>query len=114
MSPGTIAQPSSGLTIDHVSAVTKPLKDLGHNELVELGGALGLLYPNLSHMNKPILQEMVACWLKRKDNVMSITGEPTWSSLIKALKSISQPGIAQKGKVRYSTELYSNLSCPLL
>ena len=78
---------------DHY-VVTRHLRDLSNEELMDLGGALGLRYSNLRNM-KPLLNEMVAAWLMRKDNVLSATGDPSWTSLIQALQDINQPGIAE-------------------
>ena len=78
---------------DHYS-VTKQLKDLSSEELIGVGGALGLYYPNLRRMN-PLLEEMVAAWLNRKDNVLSCSGDPSWVSLVKVLQDLCHPGIAK-------------------
>ena len=42
----------------------------------------------------PELEEMVAAWPRREDYVLTKTGEPTWRSLIKALKKAGQKGVA--------------------
>ena len=42
--------------------VTRHLRDLSNEELMDLGGALGLRYSNLRRMS-PLLEEMVAAWL---------------------------------------------------
>ena len=73
---------------DHHS-VRKYLENLSDENLIELGEALGLSYPKLRKM-KPLLNEMVAAWLNRQDKV----GETTWSTLVKALESVGQKGIA--------------------
>ena len=77
---------------DHYT-VTRHLRNLGNDELIRVGEALGLYYPHLRRMS-PLLEEMVAAWLNREDNVLSASGDPSWSSLIKALRDINQPGIA--------------------
>ena len=41
-------------------------------------------------------QDMVAAWLRQEDNVMSKSGEPTWRSLVKALREVRQEGVARK------------------
>ena len=89
-----VPQPPSLTMADHY-AVTKHLRDFGNDELIGVGGALGLYYPHLRRMN-PLLEEMVAAWLNREDNVLSASGDPSWASLIKALQDINQPGIAKK------------------
>ena len=73
--------------------VCQSLKDLSHQDLIELGGALGISYPKLVRMiNLPA--EMVAAWLNREDNVLQQSGEPTWGGLADALQKIRQTGIA--------------------
>ena len=79
---------------DHYT-ITRHLRDLSKEELIGVGGALGLYYPHLRKMS-PLLEEMVAAWLNREDNVLSASGDPSWASLIKALKDIDQSGIAKK------------------
>ena len=39
--------------------------------------------------------DMVAAWLRREDFVLDASGEPTWRSLVKALRKIGQEGIAR-------------------
>ena len=97
VSPKGVSQPTGQLTMaDHYS-VTKHLKDLSNEELMDLGGALGLHYSSLRSMSQPLLNEMVAAWLNGKDNVLSSTySDRSWSSLSQALQDINQPGIAQK------------------
>ena len=40
--------------------------------------------------------DMVEAWLKMKDDVFSESGEPTWTTLSDALKSINQTSLADK------------------
>ena len=79
---------------DHYT-ITKHLKDLSKDDLIELGEVLGLFYPHLRKMDH-LLKDMVAAWLNREDNVLTASGDPTWASLIKALQDINQPGVAKK------------------
>ena len=79
---------------DHY-AITRHLRDLSKEDLIGVGGALGLYYPHLRKMS-PLLEELVAAWLNREDNVLSASGAPSWTSLIKALRDINQSGTAQK------------------
>ena len=79
---------------DHFT-ITEHLRDLNNEDLMRVGGALGLYYPHMHRMN-PLLEELVAAWLNREDNVLSASGHPSWASLIKALRDIHQPGIAQE------------------
>ena len=90
--PSDGVPPPPGLTMADHYAVTKHLRQLSNLDLIGVGGALGLYYPHLRKMN-PLLEELVAAWLNREDNV---SGDPSWASLIKALRDINQPGIAQK------------------
>jgi hypothetical protein len=39
--------------------------------------------------------DMVAAWLRSEDNVMSMSGEPTWRTLVEALRKVRQEGIAK-------------------
>ena len=43
----------------------------------------------------PLPMKMVAAWLNRQENVLKCSGEPTWRTLINALKAIDQNGIAK-------------------
>ena len=77
--------------------VRSQLGQLSNEDLIELGGALGLYYTHLRKMS-PVLDEMVKAWLNREDGV---DGEPSWASLIKALRDIHKAGTAtdiEKGK----------------
>ena len=60
-----------------------------------LGGRLGLLYNKLKHM-KTYPDDMVAAWLRQEDNVVRLSGEPSWRNLVKALREVGQEGIARK------------------
>jgi hypothetical protein len=39
---------------------------------------------------------MVAAWLRKEDFVLRMRGEPTWRTLIEALRIIGQEGTATK------------------
>ena len=73
--------------------VCQELKGLSQEELINLGGALGLSYPRLKKMT-PLPEEMVAAWLSKEDNVLKRTRQPTWRSLADALKRNGQADIA--------------------
>ena len=79
---------------DHFE-VTKYLKTLLPEDLIDLGGALGLQYSNLKMMN-PLRGDMVLAWLNQQDDVMKKSGKPTWESLMKALRTIGHEGLAHK------------------
>ena len=59
-----------------------------------MGGALGLSYSKLRKMTK-YPDDMVAAWLRREDFVMSMSGEPTWRTLVEALRIVGQEGTAR-------------------
>ena len=51
-------------------------------------------YSKLRKMTK-YPDDMVAAWLRREDFVLNVSGEPTWRSLVEALRMIGQEGIAR-------------------
>ena len=59
---------------------------LNNSQIRNVGRALGLI--NTYKMKKQ--EEMVAAWLRREDVVMSMSGEPTWRTLIQALRKVGQ------------------------
>ena len=59
-----------------------------------MGGALGLAYNTLDKMTD-VPSEMAAAWLRREDYVMAASGEPTWRSLVNALRKEGQEGTAR-------------------
>ena len=81
---------------DHFQ-VTEYLSDLTKEELLKLGSALGLLWPNLKKMTM-LCEDLVEGWLNGADNVVATSGQPTWASLIKALEKIKLKGVAGKIK----------------
>jgi hypothetical protein len=38
---------------------------------------------------------MVAAWLRKEDNVMSMSGEPTWRTLVEALRKVGLNAMAR-------------------
>ena len=60
-----------------------------------MGGALGLSYSKLRKMTK-YPSDMVAAWLRRENFVMSMSGEPTWRTLVEALRKVGQEGTARE------------------
>ena len=76
----------------HHFKVSQSLKDLPNEDLITLGGALGLSFPKLKKM-RDLPSEMVAAWLRKEDNVLKY-GKPTWRLLATALKDIGQNGVA--------------------
>ena len=84
--------------IDHHHDVCDILKDLNLSHLIDLGSALGLSYIKCKECSTK--SDIVACWLRKEDNVLSKSGEPTWSVLEDALEKIRQRGIAESVRTR--------------
>ena len=74
--------------------ITKYLGDMDNEQLINLGGALGLRYTTLSRM-KTLPNEMVAAWLRREEGVLKRSGEPTYERLAEALEDMDQTGLAK-------------------
>ena len=84
---------TTDLSTDHFK-VTSYLLKLDDRQIRYVGGALGLAYDVLDKM-KALPEEMVAAWLRREDFVMSMSGEPTWRTLVEALRKVGQEGTAR-------------------
>ena len=41
-----------------------------------------------------ITDDVVSAWLQKQDNVLKISGKPTWYTLVTALQRVGQSGIA--------------------
>ena len=81
------------------------LKDINSSQLRTLGCALGLSYSRLEKITQSDLpNEMIASWLRREDDVLERSGEPTWNTLACKLKEIGQNGVAIAIARKYSTE----------
>ena len=83
----------SDLNSDHFK-VTPYLQNLDEDHISTVGGALGLSYSKLRKMTK-YPDGMVAAWLRREDFIMSMSGEPTWRTLVEALRKVGQEGTAR-------------------
>lgn len=73
------------------------MKTLRRADLIALGVALGLSYQTASKRmgnDDQLLKHIVAAWLNREDNVISQSGEPTWSVLADKLEEIGHEEIA--------------------
>ena len=77
-----------------LNGVCKFLNEIDQQGLVQLGVALGLNYPKITRM-KVLPEDMVASWLRREDDVLTTSGEPTWENLVNTLESKGQMGIAK-------------------
>lgn len=91
--------------------VYKRLRDLGNTELKQLGIALGLKYAHINRMAEEALcNRIIQAWLRKDDDVLKISGKPSWEGLTKALEDIGMKGIAddirRAEKLKVSYELY--------
>ena len=68
------------------------LKVLDEKQILSVGGALGLAYFLLTKM-KTLPGDMVAAWFRKEDYVKK---DPTWRTLVVALKQVGQTGVAEK------------------
>ena len=84
------------ITGEHDMAdISDYLNGMDAAKVVKLGVALGLNFSSLkNNMNSgTFLQDTIHAWLQKEDDVMK-RGKPTWKTLVKALESIGQTGIA--------------------
>lgn len=65
-------------------AIFQHLQHLTNQELLILGSNLGLYYPYMQNTTR--LNEMVSHWLNGEDNVLDVSGLPSWASLAKSLR----------------------------
>ena len=82
------------LTVDDHFKITEYLRSLNTEDLIRLGGVLGLHYTTMEKM-KSLCNSLVLAWLNQQDNVMKRSGKPTWESLMKALRTIGHKGVAR-------------------
>ena len=75
--------------------ISHNLMDLDDQQIVQVGLALGMNYAKLKRM-RSLPGDMVAAWLRREDDVLEISGVPTWKALAEALKDNGQTGLAMK------------------
>lgn len=85
---------------DHLEIVTF-LRDLSSRNVHLLGIALGISHHRLNDSKDAtpsFVSSMIADWLHRVDMVSKTTGEPSWRSLVSALRHdiVKQTGIANK------------------
>ena len=80
--------------------ISRCLSDLDNQQIVQVGLALGMNYAKLKRM-KSLPGDMVAAWLRREDDVLEVSGVPTWKGLSEALKDVGQTGLAIKIKQQH-------------
>ena len=69
--------------------------DLDNRQIIQVGLALGMNYAKLQRMSS-LPGDMVAAWLRGEDEVLQVSGVPTWKTLSEALKDVGQTGLAIK------------------
>ena len=74
--------------------------DLDDQQIVQVGLALGMNYAKLKRM-RSLPGDMVAGWLRKEDDVLEVSGIPTWKVLSEALKDMGQTGLAIKIKQQH-------------
>ena len=90
----------SDLNSDHFK-VSQYLQSLDEDHIRKVGGALGLSY-NILHKMTKYPDDMVAAWLRREEFVRSMSGEPTWRTLVEALRKGTAREIEEKESRSYS------------
>ena len=80
--------------------ISSLLLDLDNQQIVQVGLALGMNYAKLKRM-RSLPGDMVAAWLRREDDVLEVSGVPTWKVLSEALKDTRQTGLAMKIQQKY-------------
>ena len=89
--------------MQHLHAIKECLKDLSQDKIIEVGLALGLLYPSLRKMTM-LPEDMIQAWLEKRDKVLSFSGEPTMQSLIIALESSRLAGTVDIVRSKFITD----------
>ena len=84
---------------DHYE-ISSYLSDLDNEQIVQVGLALGMNYAKLKRM-RSLPGDMVAAWLRKEDDVLEVSGVPTWKVLLEALKDTRQTGLAMKIQQKY-------------
>ena len=88
--------------IQHLYSIKECLKALSRQKIIDVGLALGLLFPNLRKMTM-LPEEMIQAWLEKRDNVLIQSGEPTVQSLITALDGSGLAGTAGTVRSKFIT-----------
>ena len=78
--------------------VTSYLRKLDNVKLYDLAGELGLNVTDLRNRVSVDSLPRVLCerWLREDDDVQTRSGDPSWSSLAKAMRRIGANGLARK------------------
>ena len=94
------------LGMRHHYEISSCLLDLDNQQIVQVGLALGMNYAKLKRM-RSLPGDMVAAWLRREDDVLEVSGLPTWKVLSEALKDTGQTGLAMKIQQKFCRGLSS-------
>ena len=84
----------------HHFQITRYLRELNNDQIIGVGSTLGINYVKLTRMHN-LPGDMVAAWLRREDDIVEISGDPTWKALSEALKDNGQTGLAMKIQLKY-------------
>ena len=92
---------------DHFQ-IQQYLTKLSIQDLTKVAMNLGLDYSRFLRVSpESLLQNMVQAWLRKDDDVIEKSGEPSWDSLCKALEECGHKGTAlnikMKGKIHHHT-----------
>ena len=90
---------------DHYE-ISHCLNDLDNQRLVQVGLALGMNYAKLKRM-RSLPGDMVAAWLRREDDVLQVSGIPTWKALSEALKDVGQTGLSMKIQQKHQQGIHT-------
>lgn len=79
---------------DH-SHITALLNSLKNEELFRVGIMLGLSYANLQGISDDtLLDGIIRAWLRKEDDVLGVSGDPTWENLSRTLRELGHTTIA--------------------
>ena len=88
--------------------IAEYLTEIGKAEILKLGLVLGLSHHKIKALkdSDTFLSDVIAAWLRKEDYVKK-KGEPSWSTLVNALKhcTVKQEGIANKIAVDKTVEV---------
>ena len=93
----------------HHYEISSYLLDLDNQQIIQVGLALGMNYAKLKRM-RSLPGDMVAVWLRREDDVLEVSGVPTWKILSEALKDVGQTGLAMKIQQKYLIQCHGSSS----
>ena len=95
----------------HHYEISSCLLDLDSQQIIQVGLALGMNYAKLKRM-RSLPGDMVAAWLRKEDDVLEVSGVPTWKVLSEALKDTGQTGLAMKIQRKYLHGSSSQIARP--